>query len=85
MLLQIKKEVAAKKVKFNARASWLTRSGLIQDFMEAILFPASNLNTQRSTKDPNCARMFSYSAPFLSLVRHCKADSLTKIRGRIIR
>ena len=27
---------------------------------------------------------FSYSAHFLSLVRHCKAHSLKKIRGRII-
>ena len=42
------------KVKFNARASRLRRSGLIHDFMEAILFPASNLKMFCSSCGQNC-------------------------------
>ena len=55
-----------------------------QELQHQSLIPHRLANTLRAAKDPNCARMFSYSAHFLSQVRHCKADSLTKIRGRII-
>ena len=40
-------------------------------------------NTPRAAKDPNCARLFSYSAQFLSQLRHAKLIHSRRFERRL--